>query len=168
MALLAYFITIYAWNQLSPGLGAAFAGLLVTIVLVLRLMPRAEGQETAIRIPAWDLPARMAAAAAFVLLLTASARALGPQLSGLLSPFPVFGLVLSVFTHRQQGGETAARLLRGLVVGSTAYTAFFLVVGLLLPAISIAPAYLAATFATLAVNMAAFMITRVRSRRGRV
>jgi hypothetical protein len=39
--------------------------------------------------------------AAFVVALTAFANELGPQFNGLLSPFPVFGLVLSVFIRYQ-------------------------------------------------------------------
>ena len=41
---------------------------------------------------------------------------LGAQLSGLLTPFPIFGTVLSAFAHRQQGAAAAIQLLRGMAL----------------------------------------------------
>ena len=70
----------------------------------------------------------MAAAVGMVLLLTALARPLGPHLAGLLVPFPVAATVLAVFTHHYQGGDSAVRLLRGLVAGLWTMGVFFLVV----------------------------------------
>jgi hypothetical protein len=115
--------------------------------------------------PPWDLPARMLIAAAFVVLLTTYAAALGPQLSGLFSPFPVFGLVIAVFTHRQLGARAAGRMLRGVVLGSLAFGAFFLVVGGLLgrvgatvapgasgALVAVLPVYLVASFVALGIN----------------
>jgi hypothetical protein len=66
-------------------------------------------------------------ATTFVVALTTFADNLGPHLSGLIAPFPVFSTIIAVFTHRQQGPAAAARLLRGVVLGSMAYAAFFLI-----------------------------------------
>jgi hypothetical protein len=52
------------------------------------------------RPPRWDIPVRMLAATAIVVLITALARMPGSHLAGLLSPFPVFGAVLAIFTYR--------------------------------------------------------------------
>lgn len=81
---------------------------LVALVAVLFLVPRTPDKSDKIESPEtspprWDIPARMAVATVFVLLLTAAAPALGPYLSGLLSPFPLFGAVLVVFVHRSEG-----------------------------------------------------------------
>jgi hypothetical protein len=110
--------------------------------------------------PWWDLPLRMATATTVVLGLTAVAALLGPRLTGFLSPFPVFALVMGVFTHRVHGPAAAARLLRWVVIGSFAFAAFFLVVGAVLDRLGIGGTYLAATAAALTVNAAALYIGR--------
>ena len=55
----------------------------------------------------WDLPLRMLAAAALVTILTAVADILGPQLSGLLAPFPVATAIVAAFTHQQRGVDAS-------------------------------------------------------------
>jgi hypothetical protein len=110
--------------------------------------------------PWWDLPLRMATATAVVLGLTAIATLLGPRLTGFLSPFPVFALVMGVFTHRAQGPAAATRLLRWVVIGSFAFAAFFLAVGLLLERAAIGVTYVVATVAALTVNAGALYIGR--------
>jgi hypothetical protein len=67
--------------------------------------------------PRWDIPVRMVTATAVVLLITTVAPILGSHLAGLLSPFPVFGAVLAVFTHQAHGPAGAARVLDGLQLG---------------------------------------------------
>lgn len=113
-----------------------FALVLLALALGLRLMPRA-AEESGQRVqpPRWDLPARMLVATAFVLALTGSAAALGPQLTGLLTPFPLYASILAVFAHQQQGPAAALRVLRGLLLGLFAFASFFLVLAsLLVPA----------------------------------
>ncbi len=166
IAVVAFLASVYLWNLVSLSLPVAFAGLLGIILVVLRLIPRVELPYAPVHTPAWDLPARMIVAASFVVLLTSFAHLLGPQLSGLLSPFPVFGVVLATFTHHQQGGPSAVRLMRGLVAGSAGYTAFFVVIGLLLPRTVTAPTYLLAALAAVAVNAAVFMIALQAPRKG--
>ena len=61
---------------------------------------------------------RMLVATTIVVGLTTIAATVGPRWTGLLSPFPVFALVLGAFTHRTQGAGAAAHLLRGVVLGS--------------------------------------------------
>lgn len=112
--------------------------------------------------PRWDLPLRMAAATGVVLGLTSLAPVLGPALSGLLSPIPVFALVLGAFAHHTQGPGAAARLLRGVVIGSFAFATFFLIVGTLLTRLSIGASYLLAGLGALAVNAAALYLGRRR------
>ena len=73
-----------------------------------------------------DLAIRMALAALLVLVLTSVAAALGPALAGSLSPIPVFGALLAVFAHRDQGAAAAVQLLRGMVLGSFGFATFLL------------------------------------------
>jgi hypothetical protein len=56
-----------------------------------------------------------------VLLFTSIAQQLGPWLIGLVSPFPVFGSVLAVFTQRQVGKSDAQRLLSAAVLNAFAF-----------------------------------------------
>ena len=56
-------------------------------------------------------------------MLTASAGALGPRLTGLLAPFPLYAAVLTVFAHAFDGGDAAASVLRGLLLGLFAFAA---------------------------------------------
>lgn len=84
------------------------------------------------RLPRWDVPARMLAATAVVVLVTTFAPRLGSHLAGLLSPFPVFGAVLAVFTHHTHDAASAAQVLDGLVLGLLAPAVFFLTLALTL------------------------------------
>jgi uncharacterized membrane protein (GlpM family) len=59
----------------------------------------------------------MLAATAVVVLITTLAPTLGPHLAGLLSPFPVFGAVLALFTHHRYGAAGAMQVLDGLLLG---------------------------------------------------
>jgi uncharacterized membrane protein (GlpM family) len=67
---------------------------------------------------------RAVCAVALVLGLTAVAGWLGPQLSGLLAPFPIITTVLATFTHGQRGTDELRRLVRGLVWGFGAFALF--------------------------------------------
>jgi hypothetical protein len=100
--------------------------------------------------PAWDLPARMAAATAIVLALTVAASALGPRLTGLLAPFPVYATILAVFAHRQLGPAAAVRVLSGLLYGLFGFAAFFLVIAALIEHLGIGPAFALAILLDLA------------------
>ena len=70
----------------------AFALCVAVAALALALFPRIPAKESAaLPPPLWDIPARMAVATVFVLLLTGAAPQLGPHLTGLLAPFPILG-----------------------------------------------------------------------------
>jgi hypothetical protein len=115
--------------------------------------------------PKWDLPARIAIATTFVIVLTTLANMLGPQLSGLISTFPIFGVVFAVFTHSQQGPKAASNLLRGIVLGSVAYAFFFLTIGLCLIPTGMALTYVLAPLAALLVSGFFYFITKREGRR---
>jgi hypothetical protein len=149
---LAFLLGTLVWNRFTLTLLPTFATVLMVIFVVARLIPKHAVPVSAVPLPNWDLPARMIVATVFVLLLTTFANALGPQLSGLIAPFPIFGTVLAVFAHKQQGGIAATQLLRGVVLGSVAFATFFLVVGGLLPDVPGVWTYLLATLAAIAVN----------------
>ena len=87
-----------------------------------------------------------------MLLITFLTRSLGPQLSGLIAPFPVFVLILSVFTHHQSGAGAAANLTREVIIGSFSFAAFFTVVALGLTRLGVPATYALATTASLTVS----------------
>jgi hypothetical protein len=111
-------------------------------------------------VPVWDLPVRAVCALALVLALTTASGWLGPQLSGLLAPFPVITTVLATFTHTQRGASEAVRLLRGMLSGFFGFALFCFTLTISLHASGIAAAFLFATAAAL-VGQAA-MIVRAR------
>jgi hypothetical protein len=147
----------FAWT-----LGSAAVLVLTAISGAASLLPR---QKAAPRPPApsrWDLPARMIVATSFVVALTTLARSLGPQLSGLISPFPVYGLVLAGFTQRHGGPDAVVGLVRGIALGSLATLAFFVVAGLGLGNAPVVAVYLAASLASLGTSWMAFLAARHR------
>lgn len=134
-------------------LALAFVLCLAVTALALAVFPHAPASTSApLPPPPWDIPARMVVAAAFVLLLTGVAPQLGPHLTGLLAPFPIFGTVLTVFIHAQAGTAAALRLLRGLLVGLLSFAAFFVVAGTLIVPAGIAPAFVAAIITTVIIQ----------------
>jgi hypothetical protein len=113
------------------------------------------------RIPRWDIPVRMVAATTVVVLVTTLAPLLGSHLAGLLSPFPVFGAVLAVFTHHAHGASGATQALDGLVLGLLAPAVFFLTLALALPGLGLASFALATAAALTAQAATVFAIPRV-------
>lgn len=112
----------------------------------LLILPRAgRDPRPPARPPAWDLPLRGASALVLVLALTAAAGWLGPQLSGLLAPFPVIAGVLATFTHAQRGAAYVQRLLRGLVAGFVAFALFCFTLAVTLRSLGIGAAFALAT-----------------------
>jgi hypothetical protein len=143
--------------------GLAFAGpLLVTVLSLALLAIGAPGPTGAhANAPRWDLPLRMLAATVMVLAITGAAALLGPRWSGLLSPFPVFACVMAAFAHHGSGPAAAQRLLRGIVVGSFAFAAFFVIVALTLERAAIVFSYAMAVVAALGVNgLSLFVLLR--------
>ena len=157
----AFAVATLALDGASVPAGVAFALDCAAFGLGLLLLPRAIGEEdvTASR-PYWDLPLRAACALVLVLVLTTISGRLGPQLSGLLAPFPVITTVLATFTHSQHGPAETVRLLRGMLTGFVAFALFFLILTASLKAWAIPAAFLLATVVVLVTQ--AMVISRAR------
>jgi hypothetical protein len=125
----------------------AFLSLVVGIILLPRYPNIVEVNPVAP--PGWDIPARMLVATLIVVTLTGLAPVFGPRLTGLLSPFPVYAGVLTIFAHRQQGPGAATHVLRGLLLGLFGFASFFCILAISLEKLGIAPAFLLALFADL-------------------
>jgi hypothetical protein len=158
----AFFVATLVLERVSLSLALTFALVCGVLILTAGLMPAADPLSGAPRSPAWDLPMRMLVATAIVVGLTTLAPTVGPRWTGLLSPFPVFALVLGAFTHRTQGAGAAAHLLRGVVLGSLAHATMFVVVGGWLIPRGLVWTYSWAAVSAVAVNGLALSVMRRR------
>jgi hypothetical protein len=125
-----YFASTALLEMVYLPLLVCFAFVLAVLLLSIVLMPKAASENVLIVSPRWDIPARMFSATALVILITGIANLLGPQLTGLLTPFPVYATILAVFTHRLGGRNQTVKLLRGVVAGSFTFAVFFLVISM--------------------------------------
>lgn len=145
----AYFLVTLLLSGTATSLPVCFLAAVATLTLVLLVFPRSRRASTLVQPPSWEIPLRMVAATVLVLGLTAAASTLGPQLSGLLSPFPVYATILAAFTHSSESGASAAHLLRGVVTGTFSFAVFFLVVGGTVEHWGVGTAFVGATAAAL-------------------
>jgi hypothetical protein len=164
ISILVFLATTITLNSLYWQLLPAFCVLMAVIVLIVRIMPQRSLSLTISAPPRWDLPARIIVATTFVLILTTVANVLGPQLSGLISTFPIFGVVFAAFTHTQQGSQAASNLMRGIVFGSVSYAFFFLIIGGCLIPLGVAATYSFALLVALLVSAFFYFITYARRR----
>ena len=126
-----FFALTFALERVSLPLVVAFLGVIGLLAIVLKLLPSSHRQVPMVNPPGWEILLRMFVATTFVVILTAVASSLGPQLSGLLSTFPLYASILAVFTHRFQDAAAARRLLRGLITGIFTFAVFFLLIAAL-------------------------------------
>lgn len=148
----AFFASVSILNVFHLTTVIAFVVILVIVAVTFLLLPKSGGEIKTTILPSWDLPLRMALAAFFVFALTLVADQLGPQLSGLLATFPVFGLIMSIFTHQQGGSAAALKLFRSYILASAGYAFFYLIVGTLLTRLGIGLTFSLASLVIFAIN----------------
>lgn len=148
----AFFVFTLILDQFSVPLIVSILAVFAALVIALRLFPATQPTETILKSPSWEIPARMVLATGFVLLITGVANLLGPQLSGLITPFPIYATILSTFTHHFQGRGAAIKLLRGVVTGTFAFVVFFVVIAGVIEQVGIALAFGLAIPAALSVQ----------------
>jgi hypothetical protein len=158
---LAFAASTAAFSAASVPAGAALGISAAALLIGLALLPR-PGADDRVHPPppSWDLPVRAGCAVVLVLSLTRVAGWLGPQLSGLLAPFPIIATVLATFTHAQRGTDELMRLLRGLVGGYGAYALFCFSLAVTLRRIDIASAFALATAVALLTQGGALALAR--------
>ena len=140
--------------RVLPPLWAAAGLAAASLCVALALLPRPRGAMPPQAPPRWDIPARMAAAAALVATIVTGADALGPRLAGIMASYPIVLTVTGTFTHYSSGRDAIWRVLRGLAASLFGFIVFFLVVGLTLPAAGIVGAYALASLAAVAITCA--------------
>ncbi|MCR6486875.1 hypothetical protein M8542_29005 [Amycolatopsis sp. OK19-0408] len=116
------FAPVPGWLALGFALAAAW--------VATRLLP-APGELRPVILPWWDLPARAVVTAGLVLAVTAAAGRLGPDLTGVLAPFPTALSVVAVFALAQGGPPAATATMRGLLRGLGGFAVFCFLVAVL-------------------------------------
>lgn len=81
----------------------------------------------------FEIPLRMLVITLFVILLTFFAEKMGPNWSGILTPFPIMTAVLGVFTHYTQGIYQVRIIFMGLFTGLFGFTLFLFLQAILMP-----------------------------------
>jgi hypothetical protein len=157
---LAFFLSTAILEGVHLTLLLTFACVIAFTALVLALLPRQRKQLSILAAPSWETPLRMVMAATFVLLITGISGILGPQLSGLLTPFPMFASILGAFTHRFQGAEAARQSLSGVVIGSFTSAIFLLAVAGTIERGGIVIAFTLALLASLLTHSASLWLMR--------
>ena len=107
------------------------AAAVAAVGVVLVVLPRPVETASTPMAPRWEIPLRMVTAAVLVLAVTTAADQLGPQLSGLVSPIPVFTITLVLFTHSREGPGPIFVFLTGLQYGLFSFAAFCAAAGVL-------------------------------------
>ncbi len=128
--IISFGIAVTCLNALRPGLTLALLVAIASVITTLLTIAHGDTEHAEVEYPSWDLPVRIATATCLVIFVTASARALGPALSGILSPIPVVAWPLCVFVHWHQGEAAAACVLRGVGRGAFGVCAFYAIVAL--------------------------------------
>lgn len=130
----------------------------LALVTALALMPRGSAGPGEGRRRSWDVPVRMAIATGVVVLLTASANAVGPTLSGVFATFPIYAATLTTFAHHLEGWRAGVQVLRGLLYGLFGFAAFFTILATVIGRSSIAVSFLAAISIGLAVQVGSLRV----------
>jgi uncharacterized membrane protein (GlpM family) len=158
----AFFLSTALLLHVSAPLLLTFGCVIAATILALVLFPRRRKQAPVPLTPPWETPLRMVMAATFVLLITGISGVIGPQLSGLLTPFPMFASILGAFTHRFQGAEAARQSLSSVIVGSFASSVYLVVVAGLLERLGIPLAFSLAALAMILTHGCSFWFMQKR------
>ncbi|KAA1016006.1 hypothetical protein FVF58_01250 [Paraburkholderia panacisoli] len=134
----------------SPGWAVAAA--CVAVAVSQSGLPRVTGHVPAARVGLADLAVRMLAGALLTVAVTTLSASMGATWSGLLSVFPLLGIVLAVSAQRAHGADFVALLMRGMVIGRASFAAFFAVTAAMLPRYGVWLSFACAALVSIAVQ----------------
>ncbi len=165
----AYLAGTYLFTRISFPLPVDLLIAVCVLSISLYILPR-DNRQVSKDAPAtisgtWDMALRMLIATLFVLTLTGAAAVLGPRLSGLLSPLPVFSSIVAIFAHKFEGAAAARLVLRGILAGSFAFIAFYLAITTLIVPWSIPAAFGCALLGALLAQGCSLWLLRKRHAR---
>lgn len=150
--LIAWGVAVLLLAHLPAQLPWALAAACAAVAVSQAWLPRTTTVIPVARIGAADLGMRMLAGALLTLAVTALSASMGAAWSGLLSVFPLLGMVLAVSAQRAHGAGFVALLTRGMVIGRGSFAAFFAVTATLLPHIGVPVAFACAAVASMVVQ----------------
>ncbi|MCW2271826.1 hypothetical protein D3C77_195150 [compost metagenome] len=130
VAALAFYGAIAFVMSRLEGIALSIIATLLLIALIIIVTSRQIPGSAAeyVPVPRWVIPMRMLTATLLLLAITASAKWLGPVVSGLLAPVPVIAWPLAVFAHVQGGRHELGAIVRGNAIGAIGVVAFYLAV----------------------------------------
>jgi hypothetical protein len=131
--LIAWALVAALLVRLPAGLAWSLAAACVAVTVSQAGLPRVEGSIPAARAGWLDLSLRMLAGALLTLAVTTLSASMGAAWSGMLSVFPLLGIVLAVSAQRAHGADFVTLLMRGMVIGRASFAAFFCVAAWMLP-----------------------------------
>ena len=166
-ACLAFALATAILNQFTFSLLPLYLAVLLSFANTLYLLPREslldpESEKLPSR---WDIPLRMTIATIFVVVITGLAPNLGPRLTGLVAPFPLFTSILAALAQHQHGSAAAISVLRGILMGLFSFASFFFTLALLLERAGIPIAFVTAIAVVLIFQSIALWLLRRREDR---
>jgi hypothetical protein len=162
LACTVYLILLWPLGRVRVPLAIAFLLAGAAVLGMRPLLPHDAQSRPRSPLPGWDIPARMAIAAALVWTVAELSAVFGPLVSGLLAPFPVVMTIMATSIHRRDGGVAARQFLSSLLTGLLSFAVFFAATGAFLPRHGIANAFAAATLGALATH--ALVVMRAMER----
>jgi hypothetical protein len=94
----------------------------------------------------FEIPLRMTMITAFVFGVTYFAEMMGPNWSGILTPFPVMTATLAIFTHYTQGLPQVRLALMGMYTGVIGFSIFLISVAYFTPQYGLVNSFLLGLF----------------------
>ncbi|HEY4751642.1 MAG TPA: hypothetical protein VIH37_00045 [Candidatus Limnocylindrales bacterium] len=160
-AVAGYALAAFALQAAADWPYLLLAGLVALAIFgALHVLPPSTGGPTDARHPSWDLPVRILVGTVLVVGLTTIAPLLGPTLSGIVTTFPVYVSVLSVFAFLHDGRPAGIGVLRGALIGLPGTVAFYVPIHYLVVSPGIVPAFALSIAVTAAFGIVA--LPRVR------
>jgi len=152
----AYFAFTFLLGYASVGMLVAFVGVAAWLLIMARVFPKAIAPAVEKRggFPWGDALIRVVAAVALIFAITEYAPTLGPTLSGLLTPFPIYTSVMVTSIHRKQGAAAATEFVRGSTISSLTPAAYWFIVGSTIVQYGIVASYTLAIVVSLALHWA--------------
>ena len=148
----------------APGIGLLIAAASFAAALALGMRGLTTDHAGDSGRPTWDLPARALATMVLVVAITGASSALGPHLTGILTPFPVATSVLAAFVLAQEGSPQATVLLRGFLRGAFGFATFCFLVAVLIRPLGTALGFTVAAAGALMVQITFVVgLARLRS-----
>lgn len=163
---LAWLVMAFVASRLPHPVVIAVAWAVSGLTLALWLLPAVAGPAgPAPSLRRGELAVRMFAGAALTIVLSRAAAAIGPAWTGLFAVFPVMGTVLAVFSHRAHGADYVVPLLRGMILGMYAATAFCLVIATMSVRLGVGGVFAGAVATAFGVQFALWTVLDLRARR---